>query len=45
MYFCFYMDLYLRNLNSSFFVSCIIRVMYNGDLCVRDDVTRISSPN
>ena len=30
MYFCFYIDLYLRNLNSSFFVSCIMVTYVSG---------------
>ena len=30
MYFCFYIDLYLRNLNSSLFVSCIMVTYVSG---------------
>ena len=38
MYFYFYMGLYLRNLNSSFFVSCIMLTCVSGMMCLEFQV-------
>ena len=38
MYFYFYVGLYLRNLNSSFFVSCIMLTCVSGMMCLEFQV-------